>query len=331
MVKHLPFNEFDVAGITNTVNRYKEAGLGADYEIGRKAEGIVYITFANPVARDGSSVMFEVHKLAGPGWFGERAHWVVQLWSKAHESVPAEKRGCVTGKMQGLALTEAEIDLQHNFLSICDFELASRGSSPDRNRKRGEGELIVGAHIAAAFELLRREAPGAAYLFARTLVNVRPLVDDATMSTQQKIAAIQAEIDQSAEASRADAGIAVLAMKFTQRLLAVAERDVVASYTHATTFDDIAKAGERYRALEPRDRQPPANEGSRAILAKQGRTCVGELVDAATAECEQKDGDRDTLAEETATMLALFDLRDEDSSGRLQARLPALAAAIKSE
>jgi len=36
MMKHLPFNEFDMAGVTNTVSKHKSAGLEADYEIGRK-------------------------------------------------------------------------------------------------------------------------------------------------------------------------------------------------------------------------------------------------------------------------------------------------------
>ena len=87
------------------------------------------------------------------------------------------------------------------------------GRFKNRNRER---EITAGAQIAAAFELLRREAPGAAYLFARTLVNVRPLLDNPTMSNPRKIEAIRAEINACKKANQADGGIAVLAMKFVQ-------------------------------------------------------------------------------------------------------------------
>jgi hypothetical protein len=125
MAKHLPFNEFDMSGVTNAVNRYKAAGLRADYSIEGKDAGIVSIVFENPVKGDGSLVVFEVHKLTRPGWIGEKAWWVVQLWSRSTNG--DDKRGCVCGKMQAVALTEAETDLRFNFMSICDFELASQG------------------------------------------------------------------------------------------------------------------------------------------------------------------------------------------------------------
>lgn len=126
MIKHLPFNEFDMAGITTSVNRYKSAGLAADYDVGDKSNGVVRILFLNPVLRDGSIVIFEVHKIARPGWLREKAWWVVQLWSQAPNELP-QKRGCVSDKTQAHALHEAELDLQFNFMSICDFELAATG------------------------------------------------------------------------------------------------------------------------------------------------------------------------------------------------------------
>jgi hypothetical protein len=125
MVKHLPFNEFDMSAITNVVNRYKGAGLRADYNMARKVAGVVSIVLEDPMKRDGSLAVFEVHKLARPTWFGNRAWWVVQLWSQSVQSRMAEKRGCVTGKTQARALVEAETDLRCNFISRCDFELAS--------------------------------------------------------------------------------------------------------------------------------------------------------------------------------------------------------------
>jgi hypothetical protein len=73
---------------------------------------VVSIVLENPMAGDGSLALFEVHKLARPTWFGQRALWVVQLWSQPPGSKAAETRGCVTGKTQAHALTEAETHLR---------------------------------------------------------------------------------------------------------------------------------------------------------------------------------------------------------------------------
>lgn len=196
-----------------------------------------------------------------------------------------------------------------------------------KNGKR-EQEFAAGVRVAAAFELLLRDAPGAAYLFARTLVNARPFIEDSTIPSSRKIEAIQAQIDEPTKASGADAGLGVLAMKFIRHLLEVAEGDVIASFGHSAAFGEIAKAGEQYRTIEPRDHQPPSDEGSRRILAKQVRICVAELADGVMAECEEMSGDRKRAEEDIATLLACFDLREEARSGRLQSTLPALEAAV---
>lgn len=196
-----------------------------------------------------------------------------------------------------------------------------------KNRFRWR-EISAGAEIGAAFEPLHRDAPGAAYLFARTLVNARPLLDDLTLSAKQKVEAIQAEIDASNEPSRPHERICALAMKMTRRLVELAERDVVASSGYLAAFRRITSAGEQYRSLEPRDHQPPEDQGSREILARQGRTCVAEVIDAIVTESENESHDRQRTAEDIATVLALFDLRAEAYSGRLQSVLPALEAAV---
>jgi hypothetical protein len=48
MIKHLPFNEFDMCAITNAVSCFKGAGLLADYNMEQKAGGVVSILFENP-------------------------------------------------------------------------------------------------------------------------------------------------------------------------------------------------------------------------------------------------------------------------------------------
>lgn len=125
MVEHLPFTEFDMAGITNAVTRYKDAGLQADFDITDKQSGVVGIAFENPAKRDGTLVIFEIHKVAKPGWFSRKAHWVVQLYSQDGGPSSRTKRGCEAASMQAYAISSAEKDLYHGFMSIADFELAA--------------------------------------------------------------------------------------------------------------------------------------------------------------------------------------------------------------
>ena len=189
--------------------------------------------------------------------------------------------------------------------------------------------MIAGAELAAAFELLRLAAPAAAYLFARTLVNARPLLDDKTMTWREKIRTLDAEIAHlKADGERADGGISILALRFIQTLFAAMQRDAESSYGYCAAFGDIAKHSESYRGVEPRDRLPPSDQCARAALAKQGHTCVADVINAVIAECREKGHDLSEVDEPKQTILALYDLRDEASSGRLLPRIKDVAAAL---
>lgn len=97
----------------------------------------------------------------------------------------------------------------------------------------------------------------------------------------------------------------------------------------SVAFGDIAKHGETYRELEPKDRMPPVDQYSRGILAKQDRVCVADIVHALIAECEQKGQPLSAVEEDTQTILALFDLRDEALSGTLSSRYKAIERAVE--
>jgi hypothetical protein len=196
-------------------------------------------------------------------------------------------------------------------------------------KRRRERAIIAGAELAASFEALRLAVPAAAYLFARTLVNARPLLDDETMTLREKIDVIDAETEQlKADGERADAGISILAMRFIQVLLAEEQQDAASSFGYSAAFGDIAKHGESYRDVQPRDRLPPSDTVARTILAKQGRTCVAEVIDTLITECRDKGHDLTEIDEPKQTLLALFDLRDEASSGRLLSRLKDIATIL---
>ena len=124
MLKYLPFNDFDMAGITNAVTRYKGEGLRSNFNIDLTAGGIVTVVFDDPVRLDGSLVEIHVHKLTRPGWFRDKPHWVVELFSWG--SAGARRHGCVVSTTQAGALFQAELDVKRNFASDLDFDTASR-------------------------------------------------------------------------------------------------------------------------------------------------------------------------------------------------------------
>jgi hypothetical protein len=124
MPDYVPINEYDLTAMTNAVNRYQAAGFTASYDSANRDQGTVGLMFRNPVRQDGSVVMFEIHKFKGRGFLLKRTLWVIQLYDMATlESEPVRK-GCAFGSMLVSALTMAEKDVQHNFLSVLTFEMA---------------------------------------------------------------------------------------------------------------------------------------------------------------------------------------------------------------
>lgn len=122
---HTAFNEFDATGVTNTVNDFKSAGLKADYDLRDAPGGTVRIIVQDWRKRDGSKIIFEIHKLAKGGILWTKRRWVVQLYSLAPPDFAPLKRGCSYGKYQMLALHQAKVDVEFDFLSILDFDLAA--------------------------------------------------------------------------------------------------------------------------------------------------------------------------------------------------------------
>lgn len=125
-VEHLPFNEFDMAGITTAVTRYKSAGLWADFNVEARERGVVRITLENPVKRDGSFALFELHKLARRGFLRKKVYWVIQMYSQQGKTAVPVPHGCVFGTTQAVALSEAEWDLRFGFLSVLKFADAAQ-------------------------------------------------------------------------------------------------------------------------------------------------------------------------------------------------------------
>jgi hypothetical protein len=92
---------------------------------------------------------------------------------------------------------------------------------------------------------MRRDTPAAAYLFARTLYNARPFVENSKLNLHQKIGAIEKELYASEASTHADAGIPALALRFIRGMLEEVERAGFGGLN--TAFGEIVKYGERYR------------------------------------------------------------------------------------
>ena len=92
----------------------------------RRGDGVARVCLENIAAMDGSLMVFEIHKLGTKGFLWTKAFWVVQLYSASDASGPLKKRGCVWGKTCVSAIHEAHIDVKYGFMSIADFEMASR-------------------------------------------------------------------------------------------------------------------------------------------------------------------------------------------------------------
>jgi hypothetical protein len=122
MFKHLTLNEFDMVGVSNAIKRYEDSGLAPDCELRSREEGKIWIKIINPMMPD-TFAIFALHKLAKPGWFKDKAHWVIQLSSQDENGI--RTRGCVAASTQATVFSKAEVDLKHGFLSIASFALAA--------------------------------------------------------------------------------------------------------------------------------------------------------------------------------------------------------------
>jgi hypothetical protein len=155
--------------------------------------------------------------------------------------------------------------------------------------------------LAAIHEAMRRDTPAAAYLFARTLYNARPCVENSKLRLHQKIGVIEKELCASEASTQADAGILALALRFIRGTLEEVERAGFGGLN--TAFGEVVKYGERYRELSEHDHRPPESRDARAILEKSGYECLAELVRAVrTGYAGMESGDNASADEDVWTL-----------------------------
>jgi len=121
---HLAFNDFDMSAVTDKVTKCKRDTLSADYDIEKKEEGIVSIQIDHPIKRDGTFVIYEIHKVGRKRFVGHKVYWLVQLYSKDSQHSKPVTHGCSFGETQVGAVYEADKDILNNFLNVLDFKSA---------------------------------------------------------------------------------------------------------------------------------------------------------------------------------------------------------------
>ena len=115
---HAPINDYDLAAITNEVNEWKKYGKYGDYDISSKASGISVIALENIAAGDGSTMVFEIHKVTKKGFLWRKIGWIIQLYSMPSPNDDPMKQGCVWACTLTGAIHEAHLDVKHGFMSI---------------------------------------------------------------------------------------------------------------------------------------------------------------------------------------------------------------------
>ncbi len=117
-------NDFDLAAITNEVNKWQSHGKYASYDISRRDSGNIIMTLENVFSTIPEIVIFDIHKMGRKGFLGTKTFWVIQLCSATGLEGPFEKHGCSAAKSLAGALTKAQKDVKFGFMSIVDFQLA---------------------------------------------------------------------------------------------------------------------------------------------------------------------------------------------------------------
>jgi len=193
------------------------------------------------------------------------------------------------------------------------------------------------ALIEDTFSTLRKNCPGAAFIFARTLHNARKVVDREDMPMRQKIYSIDKEIGRNRMVARADGGVTLMALRLVRKLLDISQNVPDLAPEYYAAFESIAKQGERYRELTPADKRMPTFPGAHQILGKH--RCPADFVRAiqkeydgllASAEGEEEAARlRNQFDTDRWTLLAMIDLRIEAQSKEIDEAMGQMRVVIR--
>jgi hypothetical protein len=189
-----------------------------------------------------------------------------------------------------------------------------------RRRPDRHDRLQAVMELGAEFTRLQQDAPGAAWFFARSLLNMRASKEFDGMSLHDKIANVEVALRPeygSSPTARSDGGMFIFAMRALLASLK-AERRGENLLVHEMTVHRIASEGATYRQLTEADSRPPRDRGALKILQESGFQTLSQLI----ASIEQQG------SETLQTTVALFDIREEASSGRLRPHIERLTDII---
>ena len=132
-MQYSAFNDFDMVAIQDKINLFKKDNLSAKYDDSKREKGIVSLKVDHPMKRDGTFIIYEIHKTEIKRFIGKKNIWLVQIYSQQSSSSKLNKIGCCSGKSQVKAIYAADKDIYDDYdneLTLTQaYELETTGST----------------------------------------------------------------------------------------------------------------------------------------------------------------------------------------------------------
>lgn len=179
----------------------------------------------------------------------------------------------------------------------------------NRRTKLDEEYGLRAIGVTQGYFKLRERGECAGYIFSRVLHDARSLLQDKTLSREERLAIIERNIAVATPRRGFDGGLSLAALQFLALILR-SERNIgFGSLTLSSTYAEIAKFGLSYGSLNEADYLPPENARQRKILSDAGFRTMTDLVNA-TIRSGREVGQSDAeIKDSLANVMSLIDLR----------------------
>ncbi len=132
-MEYSPFNTFDMVAVSDKISLFRKDNLSVECDDSKKEKGIVSLKVEHPMKRDGTFIIYEIHKTEIKRFIGKKNIWLVQIYSQQSSSSKLTKIGCCSGKSQIKAIYAADKDIYDNYdneLTLTQaYELETTGST----------------------------------------------------------------------------------------------------------------------------------------------------------------------------------------------------------
>lgn len=181
-----------------------------------------------------------------------------------------------------------------------------------QRQQNADRDFLTAAGIPIAFDKMRKDCPAAAYIFARTMFNARPLLSGGVSDVSRR-QQLDKAIAETRPHVKADAGVSLLALQVLRQ--AADATDAAARSAYFNACESIGEHGRRYRDLDEMDYEIPLDEDDEELVRSMGGESIGHCID--DLEDNMKDASAEEINEAADTILATFEIRQEVRDGSL--------------